>query len=207
MKIETGKRYVRRDGLITDPIEITSGPTYPFWDSKHGTTHTPQGEWIGPEAIEPEDLIREYTPTPSPSEPQEHGEGARTAQDEPDGQSGTNAPTHAPEAATSNGGWQVEAIASLWTILAVVASGITIADGSPFLDRIRDIIRRSGIQSDPVTPPNLSDQSKAILGMRTALESVCEELAQREIKNDATVKILNECNKAIRAFDDACIKF
>lgn len=207
MKIEAGKRYVRRDGEISGVIEECGMDDYQMFDPELATYYTKRGMfWVDGE-LHSLDLISEYTPTPSTSDPQEHGEWARIAQDAPDGQSGANTPAHAPQAATSNGGWQEEAIASLSTILAVVASGITIADGSPFLDRIRDIIRRSGIQSDPITPPNPTDQAKAILGMRATLESVCEELAQREIKNDSTVKILNECNAAIRAFDGSCLKF
>lgn len=156
MKIEAGKRYVRRDGEISGVISAQRNIAYPFLDTEANASYSASGSY-SIRVRHPWDLIREYTPTPSTPDPQEHGEVARIAQDAPDGQSGVNTPTHAPQTATSNRGWQQEAIESLSTILAVVASGITIADGSPFLDRIRDIIRRSGIQSDPITPPNLSD--------------------------------------------------
>ena len=61
MKLELGKRYVRRDGEVTGPLEITGRgkSTLQFYDPKHAYPYTPDGLLFTYEE-HAEDLIREY---------------------------------------------------------------------------------------------------------------------------------------------------
>ena len=67
MKIEAGKRYVRRDGAISGMIrEDCNDEDYPFWDDSDGSSYNEYGMWLtGTE--HDEDLIREYV-EPQPAE-------------------------------------------------------------------------------------------------------------------------------------------
>lgn len=57
MKIEEGKRYVRRDGEISGPMQITDNEKYPFMDGT--STYTANGRIWKP-IITDLDLIEEY---------------------------------------------------------------------------------------------------------------------------------------------------
>lgn len=59
LKLEYGKRYVRRDGLVTDPLtEGYLGP-WPFNDPKYGWTYTKEGLNGAPGIETKHDLVRE----------------------------------------------------------------------------------------------------------------------------------------------------
>ena len=60
MKIEAGKRYVRRDGTVSGVIEkIKTEDNYQFWDSVHDDFYNENGlMFLGKE--HDKDLIREY---------------------------------------------------------------------------------------------------------------------------------------------------
>jgi hypothetical protein len=67
MKLELGKRYVRRDGEVTGPLEKNDGnPEYPFWDNEHCYSYTPEGtndlDYVGC----PLDIIRKEGDKASP---------------------------------------------------------------------------------------------------------------------------------------------
>jgi len=69
MKIEAGKRYVRRDGKITGPIGVEGevGDTdYPFYDDVFECTYTPYGVWKLNGEEHPQDLVMIYPDQPSP---------------------------------------------------------------------------------------------------------------------------------------------
>lgn len=59
MKLEVGKRYVRRDGKVTGPIELYNHEQYHFRDSMHAHTYHESGVWSLVEKTE-RDLISEY---------------------------------------------------------------------------------------------------------------------------------------------------
>jgi hypothetical protein len=63
MKLEAGKRYRQRSGLVTG--RLTSGPAqraYPFWDDVNGLSYTVDGIWtVGTD--DKNDLICEVDPT------------------------------------------------------------------------------------------------------------------------------------------------
>jgi len=60
MKIEVGKRYVRRDGEISGVITPDKGCCLPFWDEVNQSSYTITGRyWIGG-GIADNDLIKEY---------------------------------------------------------------------------------------------------------------------------------------------------
>jgi hypothetical protein len=59
MKLELGKRYVRRDGEVTGTLERGGTQLYTFYDPAKCEDYLPDGRfWDRGE--EPEDLIREY---------------------------------------------------------------------------------------------------------------------------------------------------
>ena len=61
LKLEYGKRYIRRDGLVTDPLEESHLPAaWPFLDPKYSWTYTPEGFNKTPEAETKHDLVEEY---------------------------------------------------------------------------------------------------------------------------------------------------
>ena len=64
MKIEAGKRYVRRDGLISGGIRSHECAKYPFEDSVSLTTYRSDGRWSD-KWESPCDLISEYIEPPS----------------------------------------------------------------------------------------------------------------------------------------------
>lgn len=63
MQLEVGKRYFRRDGKITGPLEARGDTGYSFWDSLHRTSHKANGMRVFG-ASDAEDLISEYTENP-----------------------------------------------------------------------------------------------------------------------------------------------
>lgn len=68
MKIEAGKRYVRRDGKVTGPIGVEGegGDTdYPFYDDVFECTYTPHGVWKLNGEEHPQDLVMIYPEPPS----------------------------------------------------------------------------------------------------------------------------------------------
>lgn len=62
MKIEAGKRYVRRDGLVTGALVAVRGPIFPFLDPTHDEAYDSQGRWIG-DFPDHHDLVEEYHET------------------------------------------------------------------------------------------------------------------------------------------------
>lgn len=75
MKLEVGKRYVRRDGKVTGPIELYNHEQYHFRDSMHAHTYHESGVWSLVEKTE-RDLISEYI------EPEVVKDDAKTLWDE-----------------------------------------------------------------------------------------------------------------------------
>ena len=82
MKLEYGKRYVRRDGEVTGPLGKHVNKDFPFIDPTSGETYTKNGEFDIPNEGEVcgLDLVSEYeTPTP-PTLPDEVIEQAKRIQ-------------------------------------------------------------------------------------------------------------------------------
>lgn len=68
MKIEAGKRYVRRDGAISGMIrKDCNDDLYPFFDVDSGEFYCENGLWLN-ETEHDEDLIREYVEQPAETE-------------------------------------------------------------------------------------------------------------------------------------------
>lgn len=67
LKLEVGKTYKRRDGVIIDIVELVEGGIiYPFRCDR-GQTYTPEGEMFGTKDPSPYDIVSEVKPeTPSP---------------------------------------------------------------------------------------------------------------------------------------------
>ena len=59
MKLEPGKRYVRRDGEVTGPLVRYESRKYPFYDHAECEVYRPNGRYWD-HGEEPEDLISEY---------------------------------------------------------------------------------------------------------------------------------------------------
>lgn len=59
MKLQLGKRYVRRDGKVTGPLESVGLETYPFFDQLRGLSYTESGSYyaVGEDDY---DLVSEY---------------------------------------------------------------------------------------------------------------------------------------------------
>jgi len=61
MKLQFGKRYIRRDGKITDPLEESTDDTFLFMDDCYIETYREDGTWdLNPSLENPEDLVAEY---------------------------------------------------------------------------------------------------------------------------------------------------
>jgi hypothetical protein len=61
LKIEAGKRYIRRDGVISGPIEPNPNTyLYPWFDSKNSYTYASNGNYYADADITKIDLIEEY---------------------------------------------------------------------------------------------------------------------------------------------------
>lgn len=64
MKLEVGKRYVRRNGTVTAPLELAqhNDPedqlAFPFFDPDRELTYSEDGSWLLSESRM--DLVREY---------------------------------------------------------------------------------------------------------------------------------------------------
>lgn len=60
MKLEAGKRYIRKDGKLTGPLELDDESPFPFFDPKFCETYTVRGKFTlsGPEG--PFDLFAEH---------------------------------------------------------------------------------------------------------------------------------------------------
>lgn len=74
LKLEVGKRYVRRDGGVTAPLEPNGSCDAPVWDPAHCVSYTSTGRWhIGYSGnAEPLDIVAEYVEqTPATPEPEE----------------------------------------------------------------------------------------------------------------------------------------
>lgn len=67
MKIEAGKRYVRRDGKISGVISGVDDQSclYPFWDREETLSYMPDGRYDSDGEPYPCDLIKEYIEPPS----------------------------------------------------------------------------------------------------------------------------------------------
>lgn len=71
MKLEIGKRYVRRDGLITAPLRASRrAAAYPLWDDDHALSYTPNGVCLLGAESNP-DIVAEYE-DPAPEPPSGH---------------------------------------------------------------------------------------------------------------------------------------
>lgn len=70
MKIEAGKRYIRRDGVITGPLTFNENDWegYPFQDPVSGSDYTGNGRYWYEGGDSDEDLILEYVPSDPTSE-------------------------------------------------------------------------------------------------------------------------------------------
>jgi hypothetical protein len=62
LKLEVGKRYVRRDGVITGPVVLSF---FPFRDPISGETYGVGGEWSMSEEEFGRDIVAEYVPARS----------------------------------------------------------------------------------------------------------------------------------------------
>ena len=66
LKLEVGKTYKRRDGVVVEIVELTGGTIYPF-RSDLRDTYTTDGQLWGRDQVSTYDLIEEVKPeTPSP---------------------------------------------------------------------------------------------------------------------------------------------
>lgn len=60
MKIEAGKRYVRRDGKITKAITNEDDDNYPYFDPAYGNTYNSEGAYWREGPSSKIDLVAEY---------------------------------------------------------------------------------------------------------------------------------------------------
>lgn len=60
MKLEVGKKYVRRDGNTTGPLESYDGCPFVFLDPYYGESYTEEGYYFQDRTKASRDLIREY---------------------------------------------------------------------------------------------------------------------------------------------------
>jgi len=61
IKLESGKRYVRRDGKVSGPLAIAHNDEYPFVDEVHDEDYMADGSYIMTSLERPEDLVEEAT--------------------------------------------------------------------------------------------------------------------------------------------------
>lgn len=67
LKLEAGKRYMRRDGAVTEPLTCIPSGLYPFADPFGGARYLPDGRWIDDGLDHPQDLVSEYAEPASDS--------------------------------------------------------------------------------------------------------------------------------------------
>lgn len=60
MKLQLGKRYIGRNGLVTGPLENSGSEEYPFRDAESGRTYTGFGCYFTGNEKSDRDLISEY---------------------------------------------------------------------------------------------------------------------------------------------------
>lgn len=71
LKLEVGKRYIRRDGFVTAPLTknpISAG--YPFWDPKEENSYTEDGAFFSSGSESRRDLVAEYVEPETAAAPQ-----------------------------------------------------------------------------------------------------------------------------------------
>ena len=68
MQIKVGKRYVRRDGIVSSTIVRSGGQFYPFKDPVTQQTYTDTGYVLSAREHKDTDLMSEYIEPVSPSE-------------------------------------------------------------------------------------------------------------------------------------------
>ncbi len=66
LKLEVGKRYVRRDGVVTEPLRVCRSLSYPFYNPASSEMYTDFGNYINETASSPKDLVAEYSQAASP---------------------------------------------------------------------------------------------------------------------------------------------
>jgi hypothetical protein len=62
LKLEYGKQYLRRDGVVTDLMRSNSDALYKFSDRQNGELYTEFGEWVQGGHTN-KDLVSEYIPS------------------------------------------------------------------------------------------------------------------------------------------------
>lgn len=67
MKIELGKRYVRRDGTVSGVLTGRQNYLYPFIDRARGSTYTADGKLFSRKEPDPCDLVAEYVKEDPPT--------------------------------------------------------------------------------------------------------------------------------------------
>jgi hypothetical protein len=60
LKLEVGKRYVRRDGVVTEPLRAGKSLSYPFFNPASSEMYTDTGSYINETTSSPKDLVSEY---------------------------------------------------------------------------------------------------------------------------------------------------
>lgn len=68
IQLEVGKRYVRRDGNTTGPLESYDGYPFVFLDPDYGESYTEEGYYFQDRTEASRDLIREYVEPGPPTE-------------------------------------------------------------------------------------------------------------------------------------------
>jgi len=71
LKLEIGKRYRRRDGIVTEPLVESGNSTFPFYDPQHRTAYTATGKFFPDGEDHSSDLIDEVVDKPVTIEPGE----------------------------------------------------------------------------------------------------------------------------------------
>lgn len=66
LEVQVGKKYVRRDGRVSGPIEYSGGTDYPFRDSVTHFTYKSDGTWDVTRHPAAEDLVSEYVEPAKP---------------------------------------------------------------------------------------------------------------------------------------------
>ena len=68
MKLEAGKRYVMRNGLITGALIKVSSKNYPFFCKVHDKCWKEDGSFMDLGVHDPEDIVGEYAEHYAPNE-------------------------------------------------------------------------------------------------------------------------------------------
>jgi hypothetical protein len=63
MEIQAGKRYIRRNGEVSEVIVKTGWPIFPFKEAGNGRTYTSKGGLVMTGSETPYDLVSEYVVT------------------------------------------------------------------------------------------------------------------------------------------------